>query len=57
MLWNENVAKDIIGRMEKRRIEGSYAFTGGSRLKIYPRVIKLEGGWVFISLHTTLRKI
>jgi hypothetical protein len=27
MLWNEKVAKDIIGHLEKRRIEGSYAST------------------------------
>lgn len=26
-LWNEKVAKDIIGHLEKRRIEGSYAST------------------------------
>jgi hypothetical protein len=27
VLWNEKVAKDIIGHLEKRRIEGSYAST------------------------------
>jgi hypothetical protein len=27
MLWNEKVASDIIGKLEKRRIEGSYAST------------------------------
>jgi LUD domain len=27
MVWNEKVAKDIIGKLEKRRMEGSYAST------------------------------
>ena len=27
MVWNEKVAKDIIGNLEKRRMEGSYAAT------------------------------
>jgi hypothetical protein len=27
MLWSEKVAKDIIGHLEKRRMEGSYAST------------------------------
>jgi hypothetical protein len=57
MLWNEKAAKDILGHMEKRRIEGGYASTGGSRLEIYPRVIKLQKGRVFVSLHSMLRKV
>ena len=27
MVWNEKVARDIIGHLEKRRMEGSYAPT------------------------------
>jgi hypothetical protein len=27
MVWNEKAAKDIIGHLEKRRMEGSYAAT------------------------------
>ena len=26
-VWNEKAAKDIIGHLEKRRMEGSYALT------------------------------
>jgi LUD domain len=31
--WNEKVAKDIIGHLEKRRVEGSYAPTADQARK------------------------